>query len=84
MSLINSVNPSLLLNTSPYAPLGSIKCPHTKPHRRESAASRHPDIAFVRGPERRWRRHRQGQCIRCGCNLEGNVSGVCPECGEAT
>ena len=21
-------------------------------------------------------------CHRCGCNLTGNVSGVCPECGE--
>ncbi len=30
------------------------------------------------------RRHRlaSGCCIRCGYNLTGNVSGVCPECGE--
>ena len=21
-------------------------------------------------------------CLKCGCNLTGNVSGVCPECGE--
>ena len=22
------------------------------------------------------------QCLRCGYNLTGNVSGMCPECGE--
>lgn len=22
-----------------------------------------------------------GQCVRCGYDLTGNVSGVCPECG---
>ncbi|MCH8148524.1 MAG: hypothetical protein IH987_11105 [Planctomycetes bacterium] len=42
----------------------------------------YPTIAFIRGPVRRWRRHRKGLCIRCGYNLEGNVSGVCPECGS--
>ena len=26
----------------------------------------------------------QGHCQKCGCNLTGNVSGVCPECGERT
>lgn len=25
-----------------------------------------------------------GFCARCGYNLTGNVSGVCPECGEPT
>lgn len=31
----------------------------------------------------RWRRRRAhcAQCVRCGYNLTGNVSGVCPECG---
>ena len=33
-----------------------------------------------------WRRDRPrpgpGHCQRCGYNLRGNVSGVCPECGE--
>lgn len=43
----------------------------------------YPIIAFIRGPFRRWRRRKRGLCIRCGYNLEGNVSGVCPECGEA-
>ena len=42
----------------------------------------YPTIAFVRGPMRRWRRRRKGLCIKCGYNLTGNVSGVCPECGE--
>ena len=44
----------------------------------------YPVTAFIRGPLRRWRRHRRGLCLRCGYNLEGNLSGVCPECGEAT
>ena len=42
----------------------------------------YPAFAFIRGPLRRWRRRKRGSCIRCGYNLEGNVSGVCPECGE--
>jgi hypothetical protein len=32
----------------------------------------------------RWRREwriRQGRCGRCGYDLTGNTSGVCPECG---
>jgi hypothetical protein len=29
------------------------------------------------------RRHRPGLCRACGYDLTGNVSGVCPECGEA-
>ena len=45
----------------------------------------YPTIAFVRGPVRRYRRHRRrkrGLCVTCGYNLTGNVSGVCPECGR--
>ncbi len=31
-----------------------------------------------------WRRsHAQEVCKQCGYDLTGNVSGVCPECGEA-
>ena len=30
---------------------------------------------------RRWRA--AGACLSCGYSLEGNVSGVCPECGTA-
>ena len=41
----------------------------------------YPTIAFIRGPLRRWRRYGQGMCQKCGYNLTGNVSGVCPECG---
>jgi hypothetical protein len=43
----------------------------------------YPILAFVRGPVRRWRRRRRGLCVKCGYNLTGNVSGVCPECGTA-
>ena len=41
-----------------------------------------PAVAFIRGPLRRWRHRREGFCAECGYNLTGNVSGVCPECGE--
>lgn len=41
----------------------------------------YPSLAFIRGPVRRYRRRRRGLCARCGYNLTGNVSGVCPECG---
>ena len=42
----------------------------------------YPTITFVRGPLRRYRRREKGCCLKCGYNLTGNVSGVCPECGE--
>ena len=29
-------------------------------------------------------RRTAGLCVKCGYNLTGNVSGVCPECGEPT
>ena len=28
-------------------------------------------------------RRRRGLCVTCGYDLRGNVSGVCPECGQA-
>jgi hypothetical protein len=31
----------------------------------------------------RHRRRKKSLCIHCGYDLTGNVSGVCPECGEA-
>lgn len=31
----------------------------------------------------RWHRNRHGLCRNCGYNQTGNVSGRCPECGEA-
>ena len=42
----------------------------------------YPTVAFVHGPYRRYRRRKKGLCLKCGYNLTGNVSGVCPECGE--
>ena len=42
----------------------------------------YPTIVFIRGPLRRWRRCRKGLCMKCGYNLTGNTSGICPECGE--
>lgn len=43
----------------------------------------YPALAFICGPLRRWRHRRRGLCLRCGYDLAGNVSGVCPECGSA-
>lgn len=42
----------------------------------------YPTFAFIRGPVWRNRRRRRGLCVRCGYNLTGNVSSVCPECGR--
>ena len=39
-----------------------------------------PVIAVIRGPLRRYRRRKRGWCVRCGYDLTGNESGVCPEC----
>ena len=36
-------------------------------------------IAVVNG--RRLMRRKKGHCLKCGYDLAGNVSGVCPECG---
>ena len=41
----------------------------------------YPTVAFIRGPLRRRRRRKRGECEECGYNLTGNVSGICPECG---
>ncbi len=42
----------------------------------------YPSIALVRGPLRRWRRHRKGLCLKCSYDLTGNVTGVCSEGGR--
>lgn len=42
----------------------------------------YPTIAFIRGPVRRYRRRKRGLCLRCGYDLRGNTSGICPECGK--
>ena len=46
------------------------------------ACGAYPTVAFIRGPLRRWRRRRKGQCAICGYDLTGNTSGRCPECGR--
>lgn len=43
----------------------------------------YPLLILVGFRTRRWRRRRRGQCTKCGYNLTGNTSGVCPECGTA-
>jgi len=43
----------------------------------------YPAVSWVRGPLRRSRRRRRGQCIHCCYDLRGNVSGICPECGAS-
>lgn len=32
----------------------------------------------------RFLRRARNQCLRCGYNLTGNLSGICPECGNPT
>jgi hypothetical protein len=39
-------------------------------------------VPSARGRLEKWRRFVPGHCQKCGYNLTGNVSGVCPECGE--
>jgi len=40
-------------------------------------------LAALWGWRRRLSRTRKGLCSGCGYSLSGNVSGVCPECGQA-
>lgn len=42
-----------------------------------------PLRSLIRGPLRTRYRRRRGLCLKCGYNLTGNLSGVCPECGTA-
>lgn len=44
--------------------------------------SSYPTVAFMRGPMRRYWRRNRGLCVKCGYNLKGNLSGICPECGS--
>jgi len=46
-----------------------------------------PALTFVIPTVLLWYRDRRppkGHCQNCGYNLTGNVTGVCPECGQAT
>lgn len=40
-----------------------------------------PAVALIRGPIRRRRRRKRGECIDCGYNLHGLPEPRCPECG---
>jgi hypothetical protein len=42
-----------------------------------------PVYPFSRRLNRAAERLRAGQCMHCGYDLTGNVSGICPECGQA-
>jgi hypothetical protein len=42
----------------------------------------YPCIFFVKKYLYQYLRNKKGLCIKCGYNLTGNVSGICPECGE--
>ncbi len=44
--------------------------------------SGYPVLSLICGPRRRHMRRRKGLCAGCGYSLTGNVSGVCPECGN--
>lgn len=47
----------------------------------------YPSIVFILMPlyrtHRCHHRRRRGLCVQCGYDLTGNVSGRCPECGQA-
>ena len=45
------------------------------------AFAAYPMLAFIRGPLRRRRWRKKGCCCKCGYDLTGNVTGICPECG---
>jgi len=46
-----------------------------------SAAGSAPALLMISRRLHRRSRRRAGRCVRCGYDLRGNVSGVCPECG---
>ncbi len=42
-----------------------------------------PFVLLARAQWTARRRRKEGCCLKCGYNLTGNVSGICPECGTA-
>ena len=67
-----------------YAP--RIRAAKTKVEKKALKAERKAKIESLIEPLVRERRpfYPPGHCQKCGYNLTGNVSGVCPECGEST
>ncbi|NLE60662.1 MAG: hypothetical protein GX616_20140 [Planctomycetes bacterium] len=42
----------------------------------------YPTVCLLSSRYRRYSRRKRGCCANCGYDLTGNVSGVCPECGQ--
>jgi len=47
------------------------------------AIAARPLFRYARSLIRQWLFRAEGMCIKCGYNLTGNISGICPECGTA-
>jgi hypothetical protein len=76
--LATPTNPALF-GSGPVLPLVSINVPLIWP----TLLTAVPPLAWLVLHLRRRRRLGTNLCIKCGYNLTGNVSGVCPECGTA-
>ncbi|MCO6436271.1 MAG: hypothetical protein J5J06_04200 [Phycisphaerae bacterium] len=47
-------------------------------------AALYPGLSILMFRARRYIRRRRGLCLNCAYDLQGNVSGTCPECGAST